>query len=107
MPGTCPAKGAVNGDGKGDEKGDANGEVGAPGNDGICGTENGAPVAPDGAPSERHAFIQASIICCMPALGAAPLVPACVLSVEESVLGEAEECDAAMPAFTGKSLRTG
>ena len=84
---------------------------GMPGNDGICGKPicgicgicgiwKGMPLPPGGVPSERHAFIQASNNCCMPAAGDAPLVPACcVCSVEESVLGEAEECDAAIPAF--------
>jgi hypothetical protein len=84
-----------------------------PGNDGICGRPicgiggipicgigKAAPLPPGGVPSERHAFIHTSNNCCMPAAGVAPLVPACcVCSVEESVLGEAEECDAAIPAF--------
>ncbi|MET3229377.1 UNVERIFIED_ORG: hypothetical protein ABIC54_001551 [Burkholderia sp. 1263] len=79
---------------------------GMPGKDGICGmdgiggTAKGVPFAPGAAPSERHAFIHALNNCCMPAAGAAPLVPACcVFSFGESVLGEAEECDAAIPAF--------
>jgi hypothetical protein len=67
---------------------------------GICGIGKGMPVPPGGVPSERHALIHASNNCCMPAAGVALFAPACgVCSFAESVLGEAEECGAAIPAF--------
>ena len=82
---------------------------------GICGIGNGVPFAPKfapdqnmpgivpsglcaGLPSERHAFIQVSNICCIPAVAVSPCC--CVASDEVSVREEVEErFDAAIPAF--------